>query len=394
MRLTAFLLLLLIYMPIAGYDASAQEMRNLKVRCGEKGQSYYAFCQRLKDLVENRCHIELDIKESQGSYDNLKNPPPNDRYTWVLLAQHDTMVYAEHSSEDQNKKIIDNTRFVASLYPEKIHIVSLQESNIQNLAGLKGKIVGYGLPASGTSYAVSLILEDVGVRDFVQLKVREALEQLFSKKLAAFVFVGGAPVPSILGAEDDRKINPDHKKLSFVEIKDVEIKHPENVIGQEHRFDYDMLKPREYPFLERPVSTLSTTAVLATYNYNEEKKCLNVAAIARLIYLNAEKLIRDGQDRWRPNFLLRMPPWKTSACVVRYLPQIVAAPQNDERDCKIEMATETQKPEASASPLRPDCNCKKGHEKELCRTLQRSACPRKAESGFHGSRRKPSKAGS
>jgi hypothetical protein len=146
--------------------------------------------------------------------------------------------------------------------------------------------------------------------DGVRVGLKESLDRLFSKdenqKLAAFFFVGAAPVDALVN-------HPRSSELSFVRIDNRGKYSPE--------YKLDTLKKADYKWMEEDVvDTLNTTAVLATYAYDmNSERCLNVAVIAKLMQLNEPELHRnpDAED-WRLNLLASIPLWKRSECVKEY----------------------------------------------------------------------------
>jgi TRAP transporter TAXI family solute receptor len=336
--------------------AQAQDMKNLSIKCGEYGTPYYRFCDQLTGLIREKCNgAMLDVQQTGGSKQNLDPSPGDDSGTPLKLSQSDMMSYAEREIARQEKqrrdgkpysqKSIDDFthwqrhRLIATLYNEQIHIVTLRKSGINSLNDLKelyhryGRYydkLGIGQDNSGTQITAIHILEMAGItlnNREPRLGLGDSLEQLLDRKLDAFFFVGGAPVDEILKAARKLALRDPSDQLSFVNVDEYQKFSPE--------YKPDTLKKEDYPFLDTPVKTLNTTAVLTTFDYDyNDKRCLNVAAIARLMHLNAGKLYRDpGKDSWLPNFFVNMPPWKGNECVLRYIGQIVSP---DGPQCMIE----------------------------------------------------------
>jgi TRAP transporter TAXI family solute receptor len=102
----------------------------------------------------------------------------------------------------EGKPKLDKLRFLASLYPEHIHVVLPKSSTIQSLAELEGKRVGVGLPASGAQVGALLILEAVGLeknKNFQaeELNTSQSAERIQDGQLDAFLTVTGAPSSGI-----------------------------------------------------------------------------------------------------------------------------------------------------------------------------------------------------
>ena len=80
------------------------------------------------------------------------------------LAQSDVAYWAfTGTGVFEGKEPLKKLRFIASLYPEHIHVVLPRSSRVKTLADLKGKTVGVGLPASGAQVGALLILNAAGL---------------------------------------------------------------------------------------------------------------------------------------------------------------------------------------------------------------------------------------
>ena len=102
----------------------------------------------------------------------------------------------------EGKPKLDKLRFLASLYPEHIHVVLPKDSTVQKLEDLKGKRIGVGLPASGAQVGALLILNAVGLKknenfQAEELNTAQSAERIQDGQLDAFLTVTGAPSSGI-----------------------------------------------------------------------------------------------------------------------------------------------------------------------------------------------------
>jgi len=102
----------------------------------------------------------------------------------------------------EGKDPLDKLRFMASLYPEHIHVVLPKDSTVQDLKELEGKRIGVGLPASGAQVGALLILDAVGLKkneNFTaeELNTAQSAERIQDGQLDAFLTVTGAPSSGI-----------------------------------------------------------------------------------------------------------------------------------------------------------------------------------------------------
>ena len=104
-------------------------------------------------------------------------------------------------------------RTVAVLYPNNMHVVTIEGKGIEKVADLKGKRVSTGAPGSGTEVKALRVLEAYGLtpdKDFTRdkLGVAESAGALKDRKIDAFFWDGGLPTAAVtdLGATPGIKI--------------------------------------------------------------------------------------------------------------------------------------------------------------------------------------------
>lgn len=119
------------------------------------------------------------------------------------LAQSDVAYWAyTGTGVFEGKQALTKLRFIATLYPEHIHIVLPNDSTFTVPGHLKGKRVGVGLPASGAQVGALLIMKAAGLTKNVdytaeELNTSQSAERLADGQLDAFLTVTGAPSSGI-----------------------------------------------------------------------------------------------------------------------------------------------------------------------------------------------------
>jgi len=88
------------------------------------------------------------------------------------------------------------------LYPNKMHIVSVEGAGINKLSDLKGKRVSTGSPGSGTEIMAFRVMEAAGIdgkKDIKQerLGAAESVNAIKDRKIDAFFWVGGVPTAAV-----------------------------------------------------------------------------------------------------------------------------------------------------------------------------------------------------
>ena len=107
---------------------------------------------------------------------------------------------------------LDKLRGIAAIYPNYIQIVASQESGITDLAGLAGKSLSVGAPASGTELnaraifeAAGMSYEDLGKLEY--LPFAESVELIKNRQLDATLQSAGLGVASIRDLATSMPIN-------------------------------------------------------------------------------------------------------------------------------------------------------------------------------------------
>lgn len=93
-------------------------------------------------------------------------------------------------------------RTVAVLYPNNMHVVTIEGKGIEKVTDLKGKRVSTGAPGSGTEVKALRVLEAYGLtpdKDFTRdkLGVAESAGALKDRKIDAFFWDGGLPTAAV-----------------------------------------------------------------------------------------------------------------------------------------------------------------------------------------------------
>src|SRR5699024_5397836 len=175
---------------------------------------------------------------------------------WQLgIAQSDTANTAVLGEGEFEGAQVDNIGWIAGLYPEAAHIVTLAGNGIETAADLAGKRIAVGDVGSGTRAVSDAILaaHDIGEGDYEAFEqdFASSLDLLRDNNIDASVFVVGTPTGSL----GDLAATNDVKLVSLEQDK-------ADQVAAESLFDVYTIEPDAYDFLEEPVITLSVAAAL------------------------------------------------------------------------------------------------------------------------------------
>ncbi len=186
-----------------------------RIVSGSAGGNYFPMAGILANAISNPpgsrpcdkggpCGVEGLIAIAQSANGSVANVNAIQSGTSESgLAQSDVAYWGFNGTGVfEGKPALDKLRFLASLYPEHIHVVLPKDSPVQDLKELEGKRVGVGLPASGAQVGALLILEAVGLKkneNFTaeELNTAQSAERIQDGQLDAFLTVTGAPSSGI-----------------------------------------------------------------------------------------------------------------------------------------------------------------------------------------------------
>lgn len=118
-------------------------------------------------------------------------------------------------------------RALMVLYPNRMHVVTIEGTGINKMADLKGKRVSTGAPNSATQIMAYRVLEAYGInpeKDIIRerLDPGKSADAIKDRKLDAFFWVGGIPTPAVtdLGATPGIKLKLiDHSDATEAMVK-------------------------------------------------------------------------------------------------------------------------------------------------------------------------------
>lgn len=192
-------------------NAVAQPKRTLSIGTGGTGGVYYPLGGGLANLLTKYVPgLQATAEVTGGSVDNLKLIGAGKSEIGFSMADA-TLDAAK--GQDKFKGAPVNARTLAVLYPNRMHIVTVEGTGIAKMADLKGKRVSTGSPGSATEVMAFRVIEAAGLDKDKDLKrerlgVAESVNALKDKKIDAFFWVGGLPTAAVtdLGATPGLKI--------------------------------------------------------------------------------------------------------------------------------------------------------------------------------------------
>jgi TRAP transporter TAXI family solute receptor len=191
----------------------------ISIATGGTGGVYYPIGGGLANLLSKTIPgLQATAEVTGGSVDNLKLI--NSGGAELAFSMADAALDAANG-EDKFKGTKVPVRTLMVLYPNQMHVVTIEGTGIEKMADLKGKRVSTGSGGSATEVMAFRVIEAAGLDKDKDMKrerlgVAESVNALKDRKIDAFFWVGGLPTAAVtdLGATPGVKIKMvDHADL-------------------------------------------------------------------------------------------------------------------------------------------------------------------------------------
>ena len=179
---------------------AAQDKINISIATGGTGGVYYplggGIAAALSKFVPG---LEATAEVTGGSVDNLKLIGSGKPY--IALTMVDATLDA-YRGEDKFKGNKIPVRTLMILYPNRMHVVSVEGRGVNKVSDLKGKHVSTGSPGSATEVMAFRVIEAGGLDKDKDMKrerlgVAESVNAMKDGKIDAFFWVGGLPTAAV-----------------------------------------------------------------------------------------------------------------------------------------------------------------------------------------------------
>jgi TRAP transporter TAXI family solute receptor len=174
--------------------------QNLSIATGGTGGVYYPMGGGLAAALSSSVPgMQATAEVTGGSVDNLKLVGSGKTYIGFTMA--DAAQDALRGEDKfKGKKVPLKTLMV--LYPNRMHVVTVESTGIKKLSDLKGKRVSTGSPGSATEVMAFRVIEAAGLEKDKDLKrerlgVAESVNAIKDGKIDAFFWVGGLPTAAV-----------------------------------------------------------------------------------------------------------------------------------------------------------------------------------------------------
>ena len=176
------------------------QAQNLSIATGGTGGVYYPLGGGIAAALSKHVPgMQATAEVTGGSVDNLKLIGSGKPY--IALTMVDATLDA-YKGEDKFKGNKVPVRTLMILYPNRMHVVSIEGRGVSKMSDLKGKRVSTGSPGSATEVMAFRVIEAAGLDKDSDMKrerlgVAESVNAVKDGKIDAFFWVGGLPTAAV-----------------------------------------------------------------------------------------------------------------------------------------------------------------------------------------------------
>jgi TRAP transporter TAXI family solute receptor len=181
-------------------SVQAQEKYSLSIATGGTGGVYYPMGGGMANVLSKYIPgMQATAEVTGGSVDNLKLIASGKAYIGFAMADASQDAYRGEDKFKGNKVAL---RTLMVLYPNRMHVVSIEGAGVNTIADLKGKHVSTGSPGSATEVMAFRVIEAAGLDKDKDMKrerlgVAESVNAIKDRKIDAFFWVGGLPTAAV-----------------------------------------------------------------------------------------------------------------------------------------------------------------------------------------------------
>ncbi len=183
-----------------GGFAALVAAQNISIGTGGTGGVYYPMGGGIADVLSKHVPgMQATAEVTGGSVDNLKLIGSGKPYIGLSMTDAAQDAYKGEQKFQGNKVPL---RTLMVLYPNRMHVVTVEGTGINKIGDLKGKRVSTGSPGSATEVMAFRVIEAAGLdrdKDMTRerLSVAESVNAMKDKKVDAFFWVGGLPTAAV-----------------------------------------------------------------------------------------------------------------------------------------------------------------------------------------------------
>jgi len=200
----------LVVLMVLGTVAGAGAKEFFSIATGGTTGTYYPLGGGIAEIINSHVpDVQVTAETANASAANVNLIGSGQ--IEMAFAQNDIAYWGWKGENMFEGKPYANIRGVAVLYPEHVHLISIQDAGIKSFGDIKGKRLSAGAPGSGVEGDVRAIFDVAGLTyDSVKadfLDFANTTARFKDGQLDAGFVVGGYPVASIMDLATTAKID-------------------------------------------------------------------------------------------------------------------------------------------------------------------------------------------
>ena len=189
-----------VLLALAAFFTLTAGAQNISIATGGTGGVYYPMGGGMAAVLSKYVPgMQATAEVTGGSVDNLKLIDSGKPYVGFTMTDAAQDAY---KGEEKFKGHKVPLKTLMILYPNRMHVVSVEGKGINKFADLKGKRVSTGSPGSATEVMAFRLIEAAGLDKDKDLKrerlgAAESVNAIKDGKIDAFFWVGGLPTAAV-----------------------------------------------------------------------------------------------------------------------------------------------------------------------------------------------------
>lgn len=307
---------LLLLLGLSGVTPAYAEDANAKqigMVTGSKTGTYIQFGNDIAGVAKT-VGLEIVVKDSQGSIDNIKRINSKENATFGIV-QSDVLGFLNRSESQELRQVASRLRLIFPFYAEEVHV--LADKAITAFSELQGKRVVVGESGSGTWLTAINLLQMTGVKpaELLNLPPLQGVTAVLKGEADAMFYVAGKPVSLFTKVGNlitKADFAPMLARVHFVPLDDPRMLR-EYQAAQIGKTDYD--------WLDANVATIAVKAVLMSFDFSGNQspyftqRCQQLATLGQAIRANLGQLKQTGHPKWKEvNLEEKVGTWPLDRC--------------------------------------------------------------------------------
>jgi uncharacterized protein len=268
--------------------AALAHAQNISIATGGTGGVYYPLGGGMAAVLSKYVPgIQATAEVTGGSVANLQLIGTGKPYLGMTMADATLDAY---KGEDKFKGKPVPVRTLLIMYPNRMHVVTVEGAGINTMKDLKGKRVSTGSGGSATEVMAFRVIEAAGLdkdRDMrrERLGVAESVNAIKDRKIDAFFWVGGLPTAAVTDLANTPGV-----KLKLIDHADLvpamNKKHGELYVA-------DVIPKDIYHGMDKDNRIASVNNLLVAHQNMDDKTAY---AIVKAVFDHKDELVRTHKE--------------------------------------------------------------------------------------------------